>query len=140
MTDDERRWHPDANYTAIPDSVLNLLRKRWRLPEGYSAFDIFNDPQQPDRQRDPSFYFIRTGQNVADLDFDVFSHAEAAAMINDEAFGHTAAQTSEWVALNEHAQHAMQDFCSEVYEAWAKFEERIRLVQAARAGGPRHTE
>ena len=45
-----------ANYTAIPKSVLAMLRHRWRLPDGFSAFDTaFNDPNQPDRRRNPSF-------------------------------------------------------------------------------------
>jgi hypothetical protein len=121
------------NYTAIPDSVLALLKKRWRLPDGYSAFEsTFDDPIEPDRRRDPSYYHLRVDSEVTDPDWQNLSHSEAVALIKDGVFGASALQEELGVALNEHADHAMQDFCSEVYEAWAKFQERMRLVEQAR--------
>jgi len=123
-----------ANYTAIPDSVLAILRHRWQLPDGYSAFDAtFNNQDQPDRPGDPSFCYLRPGDSALYPDWIQFSHAEAVALINERVFGATAAVDKFGRAvINEHTEHALQDFCAETYQAWAKFQDRARQAETAR--------
>jgi hypothetical protein len=96
--------------TAILEYVLDLLRKRWRLPEGYSAFDTtFNGPDQKDRSRRP-------GQRSG---------------LRDDSRGRGVTGRHQRTRRD-----ALQDLRAEVYEAWAKFQARIRHVQAARPVGP----
>jgi hypothetical protein len=35
----------------------------------------------------------------------------------------------EHFAFNEHAQHALTDFCSEVYDAYRKLQERLQMAR-----------
>lgn len=112
----------------IPPSVLTLLRQKWVEPDGYVAFDIFDHPMQPDRQRDPSYYFIHRGlrSDVAPL-----THPEAVALVREGVFGSTAVDDGDCVVINEHSQHALEDFCRDVYAAWNLYQSRLRRVRAA---------
>jgi hypothetical protein len=38
------------------------------------------------------------------------------------------------VVINEHALHALQDFCSEVYDAWAKYQIRLAETETSYRG------
>lgn len=119
----------------IPDSVLAVLRHRWRFPDGYSAFDsVFND--DPHRQRDPAYYAIERGAEVEQLEFQRFSHAEAIALIRDGVFGSVAVDQGSRVMINEHAMHALDDFLCEVYAQWGKYLDRMKLVEGACVVGP----
>lgn len=115
----------------IPDSVLNLLKHRWREADSdYASFDaLFNDPIDPERRTDPSYYHIRPGKEI-ETDFDTISHAEAMQLVNEGVFGTLAkVYEDDTVTINEHAQHALVDFCAEVYSAWVKYQQRISEVR-----------
>ena len=115
----------------IPASVLALLRHRWKLPDGYSAFESVFTRNERGRQTDPSYYMIAKGKEVEDTDWDCMSHREAVALVREGVFGETAEDQGSRVAINEHAEHAMQDFCREVYGAWAKYRDRLQQVERA---------
>ena len=112
----------------IPESVRNLLGHRWR--EGDNTFErVFR--ADPDRQ--PSDYYIRTGQMV-ETDADTLSHAEVKALVEEGVFGNLAAIHPQGVLINKHAQHALTDFLGEVYGAWRTYQER--LAKIARGSHP----
>src|SRR5271165_3329564 len=111
----------------IPISVLEVLKHEWRAADqAYSSFDgVFNDKDDRGRRTNPSYYHIGVGKKV-ETNFDVFSHAEASNLVKDGAFASLAkVQDDKSVTINEHAQHAMTDFCSEVYSAWQKYQRRL---------------
>lgn len=117
----------------IPASVLAVLKHKWVVTEGYSAFDsVFNDREDEERRRDPSYYHIRTGKKI-DFAFDQFTHAEAKSLVMEGVFGALAVSRDGGVVINEHAQHALTDFCSEVYAAWGKYQRRLAEVEKAGA-------
>lgn len=105
---------------AIPASVLALLKHQWKEADPrYSAFDsVFTDANDRTRQSDPSYYHIRPGEEI-EHDGDVFTHVEATELVKEGVFSCLAKvqQDGGSVTINEHAQHALTDFCSEVYSA-----------------------
>lgn len=112
--------------SAIPPCVLGLLRSMWAGADpDYSAFDsVFRDG---DRQRllDPSYYYMRPVRSL-NPGLSVWSHAEAAELIKGGAFGALAEVRADGITvINEHAQHALVDFCEEVYASWEKYQRRI---------------
>jgi hypothetical protein len=128
MTDEiEEPKHP------IPKSVLALLRHRYVLPNGYCAFDrIFHgqgedEAYRRDRQRDPAYYFYREG-GPAWLDM---THKEAKALVRQGVYAGTAEDRGDCVMVNEHSQHALEDFCRSVYGSWALYLKRLALAQRA---------
>ena len=123
-----------AKSKTIPNSVLDVLKNEWQAADpAYSAFDqVFNDKtDKQSRKAHPSYYYIREGKEV-ETNLDVLSHAEALKLVNDGAFASLAkVQDDKSVTINEHAQHAMIDFCSEVYSAWHRYQRRLVQIQAA---------
>jgi hypothetical protein len=101
---------------AIPKSVLATLDKRWRDADtGYRAFEsIFNERG---RAVDPSYYALAplTG----------FTIAEFSAMTRDRVFEDCVLESGD---INEHAVHALQDFCNDVYKAWGIYQQRVELA------------
>ena len=35
------------------------------------------------------------------------------------------------IVINEHSRHAMSNFCEEVYDAWAKYLDRLKQIECA---------
>jgi hypothetical protein len=136
----------------IPPSVLALLRHRWRTnDDGYSAFDsVFHgvhdhgdersidaaaeakrQEHQRQRQMDPSYYNFAAYMDGVDPDHP-FASAEAIALMRDAVFERVAEDWGDGrVMINEHAVHAMQDFCSAVYTEWVKCLDRIAQARQA---------
>lgn len=119
----------------IPKSLLNLLADVWKpaTEANGRAFDqVF---EQQDRRRDPSFYFNYEGSRKG---FDAYlSFKESAALIRDGVFCpplaalYTATSGERQTSTNEHAQHAVIDFCEEVYAAWQTLQNRLDQVAQA---------
>jgi hypothetical protein len=118
----------------IPKSVLALLRHHWKDDEpDYSAFEsIFfgeaDEGSQYRRQRqiDPSYYFISQRSDAPGI-ADV-TYAEAAALHREQAWGGFSRSTEGHVTVNEHAMHALHDFCRAVYVAWRTYQERLAML------------
>lgn len=118
---------------AIPASVLAILKHCWKEADpNYSSFDaVFNGRADKGRRDDPSYYHIRPGAK-RETEFDVFDHTEAVRLVHEEVFGTMAeVQDGGRVVVNEHVQHALTDFCGEVYSAWEKYLRRIEQVENA---------
>jgi hypothetical protein len=116
----------------IPASVLDLLRHRWVTPDGYCAFDsVFHgeadEGSRLQRQIDPAYYHYGPGggaQLFGDMTF-----AEAQALHREHVFGEFSGNRNGHISVNEHAQHALQDFCREVYAAWKTYQDRIDVLR-----------
>jgi hypothetical protein len=114
----------------IPESVLKLLALEWRPTGGHSSFDsVFNDERGSYRRRaDPSYYMHRPDNPDAN---NGLKHAEVVALVADGVLLDHRTVDGTHIRINEHEQHALNDFCSEVYDAWRKFQARIKLARDA---------
>ena len=123
-----------APVRSIPKSVLALLRHPWKDDEpDYSAFEsvfigLADEGSQYRRQRqiDPSYYFI--SQSGAPVHVADVTYAEADALHREQAFGDFSRNTGGHVTVNEHAMHALNDFCRAVYVAWRTYRERLAIL------------
>jgi hypothetical protein len=121
----------------IPRSLLDMLAQEWspadpEIEESGGAFgSIFADR---DRARDPSFYFASEGESEASsmLQFD-----EVAGLLRDGVLTSAAAAVryrpsgARYAVTNEHAQHAIYDFCQAVYAGWDQLQQRLALIERA---------
>ncbi len=117
-----------SNLGAIPASVLALLKHQWVKPDGYSAHAAVFE-RYPDRRSRPAYYVYRKG-----TDFNGWgnvTHAEAVWLVRDNVFPGLMLDDGRGISVNEHAQHALDDFCRDVYGAWAKFQARLLEIQIA---------
>ncbi len=108
----------------IPPSVLALLNETWKDADPRnSAFElVFGPENKRGRIRHPSYYFIRRHHEHRPY---ALRYDEAASLCASGALGSAAKATDGIVVINEHAQHALFDFCSEVYAAWGKYQKRL---------------
>ena len=120
----------------IPKSLLGMLAQKWHPAdpeegEGGAFESIF---AEEDRARDPSFYISREGEPSASamLQFD-----EVIGLLRDGVLTSTTAAVrhypsgARYTATNEHAQHAIYDFCQAVYAAWDQLQQRLALIERA---------
>ena len=112
----------------IPDSVVALLKDDWNPSEGYSQFDS-TFTERPGRDHDPSFYIYRAGHEG----LGTFTSSEIAALAKDSVFGQHLDQSGNSMIVNEHAQHALQDFLADVQDAWLKYQSRLNNIPVKRA-------
>lgn len=110
-----------VNYSAIPKGVRELLRHKWRMPGNASIFD---DNAHGARLADPSYYFARPGGDPPHaLDYE-----DVQGLIAEPMFEGLARQGNGVTSMNEHAEHALIEFCEAVYEAWVKCEKRLESL------------
>jgi hypothetical protein len=116
----------------IPPAILKMLGdNECRPTEGHSLFDqVWGDEangHHRERQRDPSFsYFLK--RDLAENNNGV-SGKEVEALSGLAMFKGLIDAQPEHFAFNEHAQHALTDFCSEVYDAYRKLQERLQMAR-----------
>lgn len=113
----------------IPAALLALLRQVWKADTAYQAWDDAWSEDDKERQRDPSFYFLRA--NAPPYSMQPLSRAEGEALLACGLLVGLARHSGEALAVNEHAAHAIQDFAMETYAAWAKLRERLATARAA---------
>ncbi len=126
----------------IPKSLLSLLAEPWQPasePNG-SAFQAVFD--HDDRRHRPSFYFAHEASRSQSVDMLHFD--EVAALIRDKVLtaSHAAIVTPvsgpRQSVTNEHAQHAILDFCEAASASWETLQ--ARLEQIAQACPPPHCQ
>ena len=119
----------------IPKSLLNLLAEPWQggTNASGSTFEcVFEDE---DRARQPSFYFTYEASRSPSADMLQFS--EVNALIRGGVFSPSlaavfiAANGKRQTSTNEHAQHAIIDFCEAVYAAWHILQNRLDRAEKA---------
>jgi hypothetical protein len=120
-------------YTKIPRSVLKFLGDAPWIPK----IDHF-DRLFAQRGDDPSYdIFYRSGGADDDKTTGAPSlsgempYNDVVGMHKDGVFGSLSrtGKNPETLAVNEHVGSALREFCSEVYDAWRKFEERRERVE-----------
>lgn len=126
----------------IPKGLLSLLAEPWQPASDAtgSAFHVAFD--EDDRRYDPSFYFAHEASRSQNG--DMLQFAEVTALIRDKVL--TASHAAivkplsgpRQTVTNEHAQHAVLDFCEACYAAWETLQHR--LDQIAQACPPPHTQ
>jgi hypothetical protein len=87
-----------------------------------------------DRARDPSFYFASEGEPSA---IDTLRFEEVTELLRDGVLSPATAAVrrrpsgARYTATNEHAQHAIYDFCEAVYAAWDQLQQRLKAIEQA---------
>lgn len=110
----------------IPAAVLALLKQRWQpTQEGFSVFD--NVWEGRDRKEYPSWYFYREGSDGAGC----LSFEEAKGLLAVPELAPMLKGQKDTVSVNEHLDHAISDFCSQVYDAFDAFLERAEQIKKA---------
>ena len=111
----------EANYSTIPKGVRELLRHKWKMPNGVRVFD---DNAQGGRLSQPSYYVARPGGEPPHaLDYE-----DVQGLAADPLFDGLAREAEGCTFINEHVEHALIEFCEAVYEAWAKCEARLETI------------
>jgi hypothetical protein len=119
----------------IPKSLLSLLSEPWQPAAGItgSAFQAVFD--ETDRRRDPSFYFAYEASRSDGA--DMLHFAEVVALLRDKVLTADMATVANPVSgprqtvTNEHAQHAIIDFCEATYAAWETLQRRLDQIASA---------
>ena len=117
----------------IPESVQVLLRNTWKHPDslGFSVFrSNFEGKENAERRRDPSYYHIRLAEpdepGIASI-----SGKEALDLHAERVYGALSTSQNTTVSVNEHAHHALLEFCEQVSKAWSDYRDRVAAVEAA---------
>jgi hypothetical protein len=99
----------------IPQSVLNVLGVRWgtdgRHYERRSPRYLYRHDDSPNR--------INNG----------LKHSEVRALVADGVLANDWRGDGDAIAILEHEQHALCDFCSEVYDAWGRLQGRLEMAR-----------
>jgi hypothetical protein len=121
----------------IPVSVLALLKDPW-VTSKMSAFEGTFQPNGSERERiyEPAHYFVHHEHIGAN---DV-TYAEASRLLAENVFGSMAVRDGETIIINEHAKHALDDFCRATAAAWAVYRERLALIERSCPPMPRGSE
>lgn len=107
----------------IPDGVAKLLRHPWSSADGRSAFEVVREIAK-ERWRDPSFYFSRKDHGPANaLDYE-----DMAGLVAVPELSGLVGDRGDHCVMNEHAEHALSDFCSAVYDEWEKCRSRLAEI------------
>lgn len=112
----------------IPAAVLDLLKARWK-PDSTRFENVWEDER---RRSDPSFYIYYDRPHADGI--QTFTPSEIRQLVQANVLDRLVKQNATSMAVNEHAEHALSDFCGEVYAAWAKFQDRLEAISTARAG------
>jgi hypothetical protein len=113
-----------SDIKTIPQVVLDLLKTPWVGSKGYSAFE--SHFREDDRSTDPSYYIFHSDRPDERAFFgEGLSWREAKALVDAQVFGQLAVIHPRSIAVNEHVEHALKDFCNEVYDAWNRYQERL---------------
>ena len=109
--------------TPIPAAVLAVLKHKWIVQAGDTAHQAVFESRGEQRQCDPSIYHYTAARTTRTP--NRYTYSEIKALCDASVFGSLSnASRDGRVAVNEHMQHALEDFCRETYEAWARFEGR----------------
>lgn len=106
----------------IPPVILKILANEWCPLKGYSSFDM----TMKMRPHDPSYYCFYKNSPY-EINYS-FTNKEAILLTELPMLEGLIFEYEKHIALNEHAQHALSDFCSEVYDCYRKLQKRIKSI------------
>ena len=110
----------------IPAQVLQLLAQAWQRPGGVSEVEAGFAAAQPSADR----YLHEKQRDNPDSAFRV---VEIEDLVASGLFEGLSSSTDGAFTVNVHAEHAVADFCSEVYEAWDRLQGRLEAARAVAA-------
>jgi hypothetical protein len=111
-------------YPPIPESVLNILKETWQLPEEEGVF-----VSAKKHRKNPSNKYEYVHHPGHGPSLDGYKYEEIKKLVADNVFGNRSrSDDSGTLFVNEDAQHALTDFCRETYGAWVKYRERVRAI------------
>lgn len=113
----------------IPGAVLRLLVQAWQRTNGISEFEAGFSAGQPSAER-----YVHAAKS--DNPESAFSFVEIEDLLSSGIFDGLSHGSDCLVAVNVHAEHALADFCSEVYEAWDRLQDRLEAARAVAARTP----
>ena len=105
----------------IPQSVLNLLALEPR------STVVRVGPDHPSRYTSRYVYRPDSPKAVN----NGLRHADVRELVADGVLINDWRGHGDAIAINDGEQHALLDFCSEVYDAWSKFQGRLELARNA---------
>ena len=120
-----------ASKFPIPDSVLAVAGQAWVDPWSGGQFeDVFDGESRQARERrlDPSWYVDYGEGHRDDNGAVMFSNAEMTTIFKSGALRGFAGKDGSTLLVNEHAMHALEDFCRETSRAWRKFNARLDRI------------
>lgn len=104
-----------------------MLEQQWRTPDGYYSFEaVWSNGN--DRQRYPSFYHYYN--RSMDEDNNGLRGKEVEQLADLPQFAGLIFHNSNGLGINEHAQHALVEFCEKVYELYGELQTRLELVRS----------
>jgi hypothetical protein len=100
---------PDKKPQPIPAVLPSMLETPWE-PSNHSACDlVFNDREDTGRRTNPSHYIHRADEGKEHN--NGMTYAEAKGLVKSGALGRLIKDHGTHISINEHAQHAICDFC-----------------------------
>lgn len=121
--------YPTELTQPIPAAVLRLLVQAWQRTNGVSEFEAGFSVARPSNER-----YVHAAKS--DNPESAFTFAEVEDLHASGIFDGLSHGTECLVAVNVHAEHALADFCSEVYEAWDRLQDRLEAARAVAARTP----
>lgn len=116
---------------AVPASVRALLAHKWKFPQPpFSHFrsqfcEGATERDLRERRMRPSYDILHDADADARAN-GVCNIAEARALIADGVLDGLARDHGKQVTVNEHAVHALSDFCQTVQDAWELCQRRLQ--------------
>lgn len=123
-----------ASSRAIPQALLDLLSHAWQRTGGFSEFE----QSYGMRSRPLERYGHEAG--VTNLD-SAFTTEEVEGLVEAGMLDGVAERRNGSYRVITHAEHAVADFCSEVYEAFDRLTARMETIRAenGEANCPHHS-
>ena len=101
---------------------MTILR-HWRLISVTKPLQYKDSPTTGDGRFGADCLRLRSGQYPSE-DTGEISHEEATTLVYDGVYGELGIIDDSIVLINEHAHHAFQEFCCEVWMSWDKYRAR----------------
>lgn len=114
----------------IPPAILQLLQQAWQRTGGVSEFEQgFAEPA--------SALACYEHSGAGACPDSAFTDHEIGELLDAGVFAGLTRDTQQSRAVNIHAEHALADFCAEVYDAWDRLQGRLEAARAVAARGGR---
>ena len=115
----------------IPEALLQLLSQAWQRTGGVSEFEQ-GLACAASQHREYSHADTEENANSA-FSYREIESLRAAGLLDGLARGPSGALTVGVQLVDVHAEHAIADFCAEVYDAWDRLQRRLEAARAVAA-------
>ena len=112
-----------TNSRAIPQALLDLLSHAWQRTGGFSEFEQSFEARRVPWER---YEHVAGETNLG----SAFTSEEIDGLAESGVLNGLAHSRDGGVQVITHAEHAVADFCAEVYEAWDRLTARLEMIRA----------